>query len=96
MIRIVSVAPSGLDDRDIDAADVPDEVDRLLAAGRLLALEAILQRSAHTDADDRVTIDDKALWTLAQDRFRYLGVRRWLHRQPWSPAADPNPVRAVR
>jgi hypothetical protein len=89
------VAPH-VDDRDVDAADVANQVDRFLATGRLLALEAILQRPPHADSDDRVTIDDKALWTLAQDRFRYLGVRRWLHRQPWSPAADPNPVRAVR
>jgi hypothetical protein len=62
-----------VEDRDIDAADIAEQIDGLLAAGSLLALEAVLQRSAHTDADDRVTIYDKALWTLAQDRFRYLG-----------------------
>jgi hypothetical protein len=32
-----------------------------------------LQRAAHADANDRMIVDDKALWTLVQDRFRYLG-----------------------
>ena len=65
---------SHIEDRDIDAANVTDQVHRFLAAGRLLALEAILQRPAHADPDDRVTVDDKALGTLAQD-CSDIGVR---------------------
>ena len=51
--RIVSVplieaagavlAPAHVDDRDVEAADVADQVDRLLAAGRLVDLEAVLR-----------------------------------------------------
>jgi len=50
------------------------QLDCLAAAARLLHLEALFQHSAQAKPNDRVTVDDQALGTLAQDRFRSLGV----------------------
>jgi hypothetical protein len=56
---MVGAAPAAhVEDRHVDAADIPHQLDRLLAAGGLLDIEALLQRPAHTEADDRVTVDD--------------------------------------
>ena len=49
--------PAHVDDRDVEVADVPDQVDRLLAAVGLLHLEAAPERLAHAEADQRVIVD---------------------------------------
>src|SRR4029079_6890697 len=55
---------SHVDDRHVDAADVADQVEALAAAGALVDLEALMQRFAHTEANQRVSVDHKAMWAL--------------------------------
>ena len=65
-------APAHVDDRDVEVVDVADQVDRLLAAARLLHLEPIREHLANPEPDQRVIVDHKAVWALAQDCFRSL------------------------
>ena len=67
-----------------------------LAAGRLVDLEVVVERFAHAEPDQRVAVDHKAMWALAQDWFRYLGVRRWRLVSPEPSAPILAQVRAVR
>jgi hypothetical protein len=69
-----------VDDRDVDAADVPDQLQALGAILGLVDLEAVSQRFAHSEANQRVSVDHKAMWALGtQSRI----------------LAEPGPPRAV-
>jgi len=59
--------PAQIDDRHVDAADIADQADRLAAALGLVDLELTRQRLAHAEADQRVGVDHKAVWALAQN-----------------------------
>ena len=59
-----------VDDRHIEAADVADQIQALLAGCGLMDLEPIPQHPAHSEPDEWVTVDHKAVWALAQDCFR--------------------------
>ena len=50
-----------VDDRDVEVADVADQLQRLLAARSLVDLEAVLEHSAHSEPDERVTVDHKTV-----------------------------------
>ena len=66
LLRVAELAPQ-VDDRDVDAADVADQPDRLVAALALVDLEVAGQGLAHAQPDQRVGVDHKAMWALAQD-----------------------------
>ena len=75
--RPAAVGPAHVDDRHVEAADVADQLEALLAADGLVDLEPVLEHSAHPEPDEWVTVDHKAVWPLAQDCFRSaLVVRR--------------------
>jgi hypothetical protein len=57
-----------VDDRDVDAADVPDQRQALAAIGALEDLEAVSQGFAHSEANQRVSVDHKAMWALGTQR----------------------------
>ena len=54
-------APAHVDDRDVEAADVADQLERLLAAARLVDLEVVVEHLADAEPDQRVTVDHKAV-----------------------------------
>lgn len=55
--------PAQVDDRDVDAADVADQLDRLVAAFAFLHLEAVREGLADADAHQWVPVDHEALWS---------------------------------
>ena len=88
------LAPAHVDDRDVEVADVADQVERLLAAGRLVHLEVVCEHLAHSEPDQRVIVDHKAvvgarsgLLPITRLRVR----RRLLGCDPI--ASDPSPGR---
>jgi hypothetical protein len=91
--------PAQVDDRHVEAADVADQLERLPAIARLVDLEFRLERFAQADPDQRMPVDDKAMWAFAQGRFRSVGVLKMdSAARPRGAAFDPNgsPVRPVR
>jgi hypothetical protein len=63
----VAVAPpTHVDDRDVEVADIADQVESLLAGLRLMDDEAAVQGLTDPDPDERVTVDYQAMWGLAQ------------------------------
>ena len=72
-------APAHVDDRDVEVADVADEVERLVAGRRLVDDEAVFEGAANAQADEWVAVDDQAVWGLAQgcfpiDRLTFAGT----------------------
>jgi hypothetical protein len=57
-----------VDNRDVDAADVANQRDRLFARLALVDDEVAGQGLAYPQPDERVGVDDEAVWRLAQDR----------------------------
>jgi hypothetical protein len=45
------LAPAQVDDRDIEVVDIADQVERLLATGGLMDLEAVFEHPADSEAD---------------------------------------------
>ena len=66
------LAPAHVDDRDVEVADVADQVERLLAARGLVHVEVAGEDLANPEPDERVIVDDKAVGAFAQDCFRSL------------------------
>ncbi len=61
----VDVDPTAqVDDRHVEAADVADQPDRVLATVALVDLEVAAQRVAHAEPNQRVRVDNKAVWAL--------------------------------
>ncbi len=59
-----------VDDRDIEVADVADQVQGLFAAGRLVHLEAVPEHAANPESDQRLVVDHQAVEAGAQDGIR--------------------------
>ncbi len=61
-----AAAPAHVDYRDVEVAEVTNQVEGLLAAARLVHLEAVLEHASEPESDQGVTIDHKAVWAFAQ------------------------------
>jgi hypothetical protein len=95
------MAGAHVDDGDVEAADIANEVERLLSAIDLLDLESVAERAADSETDKRVAVDYKAVGALAQDCIRSSGVRDGLRTGLGSTWVDPSAawpigVRVVR
>jgi hypothetical protein len=95
------MAGAHVDDGDVEAADIANEVERLLSAIDLLDLESVAERAADSETDKRVAVDYKAVRALAQDCIRSSGVRDGLRTGLGSTWVDPSAawpieVRVVR
>jgi hypothetical protein len=62
--------PAHVDDRDVEVADVTQPLEAFLATLGFEDVEPVLQDFADPESDERVPVDDKAVWTIAQDCFR--------------------------
>jgi hypothetical protein len=68
VIVVLAESTPQIDDRDVDAADVADQANGLVTSLALVDLEVAVQNAAHAEPHQRVGVDHKALWALAQDR----------------------------
>lgn len=84
--------PAQVDDCDVEAADVLDQREALLSGLALMDLEAVLERIAQANSNDRVTVDDKTVWTFAQGSFRSARGREIASPGLLSPELDPSPA----
>jgi len=73
---VAVAAPAHVDDRDVEGADVADEVERFLPRRRLMDDETVLEGTSDPQPDKGVAVDNQAVWGLAQDCFRSGGLRR--------------------
>jgi hypothetical protein len=69
-------APAHVDDRDVEGADVADEVERFLPRRRLVDDETVLEGTPDPQPDEGVAVDNQTVWGLAQDCFRSDGWGR--------------------
>jgi hypothetical protein len=61
------LAPAHIDDRDVEIADVADQLQRLLAGDRLVHLEVVSEHPPDSEPDQWVIVDHQAVGALAQD-----------------------------
>ena len=56
--------------RDVEVADVTDQIEGALAARGLLQLEVLAEDAADPEPDQRMAVDDEAGWAFARHCFR--------------------------
>jgi hypothetical protein len=88
-VAVAVAAPAHVDDRDVEGADIADEVQRLVPRRRLVDDEAFFEGAPDPDPDEGMAVDDQAMWGLAQDCFpiRWLASRDW-----WAAVGSRAPI----
>jgi hypothetical protein len=69
-VAVAVATPAHVDDRHVEVADVPDEVQGLVTSWGLVEDEAAVQGLSNSESDKGVAVDDQAMWGLAQDSIR--------------------------